>query len=554
MASNGDDRIDYRTFHNEFAPYVYGWPQLGEERGALEAPKSGLDDGCASVLSVRSSRSQRQMSESGISSARSSIAKSQKSNRPQSARSGPSSSASKSRKLKEKEVAQIFHDLAVATARHNHSVNKAWGALNPARVGAITKDKMQEHMALYGYDEATASQVFDYVDKDGSGEIDYQEFQGLFGPYIMPDWVEKREISKKDRGWPDAAPELKDKEMKKVVRELGEAFGKKYKTAFQAFRQMDSDSSGSLTRDEVREFFGKFNFGQTLADRFFDCLDQNDDGDIDYREFQSHFSPYIVKGYDGKAWGQRAAPEISVNERLLAPKKIEDKELARVVESVGQAASKRYRTIRDAWRAVDMDKDGKICRKDVKEWFSHYGYGEDVANKFFDYVNHEGDEIDYREFNNHFGPHIFGWRQLGLETLHKYQSRSAPELATARSVVSRDGTSSIASSVSRTTQYSEKELNRIASHIGEKMRDKHGNNVRRAFRSVAHDTKDHVTRDDMKNLFRNYGYPDVADQFFDKIDTEQTGGVKFLDLQRQFADNPYTHSEGQTSYRAAYGS
>jgi hypothetical protein len=30
--------------------------------------------------------------------------------------------------------------------------------------------------------------------------------------------------------------------------------------------------------------------------------------------------------------------------------------------------------------------------------------------------------------------------------------------------------------------------------------------------------------------------------------------VKFLDLQRHFADKPYAHSEGQTSYRSAYGS
>ena len=39
--------------------------------------------------------------------------------------------------------------------------------------------KFKEYVSLFGYDAWTADQVFDYIDKDGSGCLDYNEFRDL---------------------------------------------------------------------------------------------------------------------------------------------------------------------------------------------------------------------------------------------------------------------------------------------------------------------------------------------------------------------------------------
>lgn len=89
------------------------------------------------------------------------------------------------------------------------------------------------------------------------------------------------------------------------------------------------------------------------------------------------------------------------------------------------------------------------------------------------------------------------------------------------------------------------------------MRERHGN-TRSAFKRLVASDKDYVTKDDCHKLFRNYGYGEVSDRFFDRLDGDSTGGVDYSSFQKVFTkplDRPDSAStaSGQSTYRAAFG-
>jgi len=426
--ADGSDDIDYREFQTHFAPYIYGWSELGVEDqrvGILQDHIEKNKDLGAPVsheIESKSAKAQRLAKErqrvrDGKAKATDLLAKEIKKTK-----SGPPSTAGSDRPpgLKKAEVEAIFNDIALKTARNKASVRRAFHAIKmwgrPEDTQIIDRRKFKDYMHLFGYDENVANQVFNYIDADGGGTMDYGEFRDLFGDYILPSWTVDNSTIRRDL--PPPAKDVTDKPLRKVIHQLGMAVARKYKSSFNCFRTLDCDGNGTLSKDEVREFFGRFAYPKETADKFYDILHKNDEGDVDYREFASHFTPYIIAGYDGKV--ENRDPEDGCMETILPndlkPEKLQDKKLNEVVRSVSENAAKRFGTIRRAWRTVDLDKDGKICRGEMRTFFHNMGHEEHYADKFFDHVNADGSEdIDYREFQRIFAPYIYGFSDLGQE-------------------------------------------------------------------------------------------------------------------------------------------
>jgi Ca2+-binding EF-hand superfamily protein len=88
----------------------------------------------------------------------------------------------------------------------------------------------------------------------------------------------------------------------------------------------------------------------------------------------------------------------------------EDRELHSICEMIGQKAAMKYRTVREALRFVDADRDGFIQRSEIEYFFRAYDVSsEKVADHLFDRLDRKGiGELEYASFVEFLGPYIRG--------------------------------------------------------------------------------------------------------------------------------------------------
>jgi calcium-dependent protein kinase len=94
-------------------------------------------------------------------------------------------------------------------------------------------------------DDEELDKIFSAIDTDGSGAIDYSEF-------LMATMNEQQLLSKE---------KLK-----------------------QAFKMFDKDNSGTISREEIKEALG--NIEEDMAEKIISEIDENDDGEISFEEFE----------------------------------------------------------------------------------------------------------------------------------------------------------------------------------------------------------------------------------------------------------------------------
>lgn len=106
------------------------------------------------------------------------------------------------------------------------------------------RDGYEEHFGV-AIDDEELDRMFDAIDADGSGAIDYSEF-------LMATMNEQQLLSKE---------KLK-----------------------QAFKMFDKDNSGTISREEIKEALG--NVDEEIAEKIISEVDENDDGEISFEEFE----------------------------------------------------------------------------------------------------------------------------------------------------------------------------------------------------------------------------------------------------------------------------
>lgn len=86
------------------------------------------------------------------------------------------------------------------------------------------------------------------------------------------------------------------KRTKVILDSIGAKAAFKFRNLRDAFRLVDVDKGGTVSKDEMRDFFRQFNMPAADADLLFDSLDYDGSGELDYVEFMEHFGPVIQPG------------------------------------------------------------------------------------------------------------------------------------------------------------------------------------------------------------------------------------------------------------------
>jgi Ca2+-binding EF-hand superfamily protein len=207
-------------------------------------------------------------------------------------------------------------------------------------------------------------------------------------------------------------------------------------------------------------------------------------------------------------------------------------ELALVIENIGRKLPLKFDKPRDAFRPLDVERDGKITPSEMRSFLRGFGWGQDVADRFFSLLDDEGrGEVDYNAFMAHFapvlGPAVFPSTRGRLlqvpptaaSNIDQSQLLTPVSSQTAASGLASRSRSGVAPSLVSTclSEDLEKKLNEVAEIIGEKLRTKFRSG-REALRPLNLRNDGQVTRSEMRAFFRSFCLPvSDADALFDAL-------------------------------------
>ena len=149
-----------------------------------------------------------------------------------------------------KQATYAFNASQLLNKQEKEQIDKVFRAMDINGDGKLSKDEIQQGFAQYfgrSLDDKEVDEMFEKVDADGSGAIDYSEF-------VVATMNEKNMLS-----------------------------NNKLQTAFKMF---DKDGGGSISTDEIKQVLS---FGQNLDEKVIaeviKQVDANGDGEISFEEF-----------------------------------------------------------------------------------------------------------------------------------------------------------------------------------------------------------------------------------------------------------------------------
>eukprot|EP00441_Pelagodinium_beii_P027154 CAMPEP_0197660956 /NCGR_PEP_ID=MMETSP1338-20131121/51160_1 /TAXON_ID=43686 ORGANISM="Pelagodinium beii, Strain RCC1491" /NCGR_SAMPLE_ID=MMETSP1338 /ASSEMBLY_ACC=CAM_ASM_000754 /LENGTH=594 /DNA_ID=CAMNT_0043238419 /DNA_START=7 /DNA_END=1791 /DNA_ORIENTATION=- len=429
----------------------------------------------------------------------------------------------------ERQMKEVLQLVSLKAAQKFSTIRGALRHLDSDCDGTVDRSEIRYFFRAYDFPEHVADQFFEYLDEEQKGELDYGFFVSFIRPFLegaingnpvtardltaqpgAPDSVFEEMISSVD----DSELVQFDREFQGTMRIIGRKIEERFGSAQAAFRFVDGDRSGAITRSETRYFFRAFNLPQEIADKFHDAIDTNRSGEISVQEFCSCLAPYVKSDAESKKTFRRQAPETPdllgppVNHQSDPSKTAWMKEvnsdfrteLRKLMQDMGDKIPLKFKHVRDAFRVLDLERNGRITRSEMRAFFRGFGHPEDVADRVFDLVDQEGQgEIDFAAFMSHFdsvlGP---AFRQAKRQEMIQV---SDPRQS--------------------------KEVNDIAEFIGEHLVVKY-KTVQDAFRAVDLNKDGKLSQYEMRVFVKKFGLSvDAADLFFHALDTEDTGYVLY---------------------------
>mmetsp|Transcript_90247 Transcript_90247/g.159809 ORF Transcript_90247/g.159809 Transcript_90247/m.159809 type:complete len:613 (+) Transcript_90247:53-1891(+) len=360
--------------------------------------------------------------------------------------------------------------------------------------------------------------------------------------------------------------EPEDRELRMVCEQIGLKAAQKFNTVREAFRYLDADHDGKISRGEIHYFFRAYNIPSHIADRFFDKLDRDGSGEVDYGEITKYLARYIQSDND-ECGGCHSVMECDSEGSTRAPSpldfadqhlgsdgkvKVLDEKMKETLSFIGMKSVQKFTHVRSVLRAVDVNDDGWISKKEMRDFYRVFNLAEKEADELFTLLGGgETSDVSYQDFVNLLGPFLelpgtqaaMLQRPAGSPPSNRPSRRSSlassgagsrpPEATDVTWYLGNDGASvsdaSQRQSASKPAQEvdMEKELRDVMRDIGAKLplRFRH---VRDAFRPLDLNHNGKILRTEMRSFLRGFGWShEVADRIFAALDEEGCGEIDF---------------------------
>lgn len=215
----------------------------------------------------------------------------------------------------------------------------------------------------------------------------------------------------------------------------------------------------------------------------------------------------------------------------LGPPNAHEKELLEVCQQVAELAPQKFSTVREAFRYLRPDHNGKVSRSQVQYFFRAYGVERVQADRLYHYfVPDENDLIDGHQFIDFFRQYINPGEEGGV----CQQPPARQPAAVSPAAPGAAHADPMCVKISNEFHY-------LLEEVREKAPQRF-DHVREALRIVDGDYDGSITRSELQHFFRCFGIDELrADKFFDRMAVGGPGGVNyhaFVQVVAPFLDLP----------------
>lgn len=359
---------------------------------------------------------------------------------------------------KEWSTPEFLATLEAVLASRSKTVRRIFRMCDTDSSGLIDVDEF--HRALHKLNIATSieesTKFFHMFDDDGSGTISYAELMQKIGPIVAgfkdtgvltmkgidrTDEAERRgladAIAARQRIVRQAAlPRYTVAQIKDVI---AKRLGNKYSSACTAFRQIDRNHAGKLSRADLRLFlkFRNIELHPDDFDALMAELDSDQSGVVEYEEFIRSFGEAIC----GTPWEslQTSLAESSIARREATTPVVKhmppEEALAKLHIKLGETSA----SVNRLFKRYNKDRAGKLDASRIELVFRNYNLDisseQDlktivalIKSRHKDVPTDDlGDtELSYRLFCAEFGPSISGERYVGIRDPFEHFARKPP--------------------------------------------------------------------------------------------------------------------------------
>lgn len=222
----------------------------------------------------------------------------------------------------------------------------------------------------------------------------------------------------------------------------------------------------------------------------------------------------------------------------LGPANAQEKELLEVCQQVAELAPQKFSNVREAFRYLRPDHNGKVSRSQVQYFFRAYGVERVQSDRLFEYFEpNENDDIDGHQFIDFFRQQINPADADSQGQFYNSSSRPSSRPQTPGSPAAAMHSASSDAQVARISN----EFHYMLEELREKAPQRFSH-VREALRIVDGDYDGCITRSEMLHFFRCFGIDEVrADRFFERMAKGGPGGANyhtFVQVVAPFLDLP----------------
>jgi len=267
---------------------------------------------------------------------------------------------------------------------YNTSINKAFQRIDLDNSGSVNveemlhcfKDAHIEHIV----NANTLDLIMSYCDATGDGEIDYNELASLImtGDILERGIPEHRVIKVEARVGRNQIPVSV---LRKAQKLIVEKLLTKFDTVREALRFIDTDGSGTIDREEIKEMLKRFNIleytdfytGMKRGDISEEVLDtfvevcqgislSSGDGDtrVETDEFTKVMMEEDIMNLDWQGAADYVEPRVGSRQVLIS-------DLRQAQKLICLRLTTKFDTVREALRFIDTDGSGVIDREEIKE-------------------------------------------------------------------------------------------------------------------------------------------------------------------------------------------
>jgi Ca2+-binding EF-hand superfamily protein len=474
----------------------------------------------------------------------------------------------------------IFEHIGLKAAQKFTNLREAFRFVDADKDGCVNRGEVRYFFRAYDLPETVADRFFDRL-AQGARSIDYLDFVRCMTPAIecgqppsrdSDSQVSTREPSPRraaaavDRqhAFEEEFRDVMEQIRMKAVQRLGHA---------RELKRFVAARDGYVSRSELQHLFRAFCISQKTADAFFDRLAEMGSGDVEYEALMHWICPLLkdLPGVEGLQPQSEAAANLYVmplwassasadtersgssarsntsspiptdelyyaNQHEAVRKNAERwgqmqaevwaDELRMLVKSIREKLPLKFKHAREAFRPLDVSRDGKVTPTEMRSFVRGFGWSHEVADRLFALLDTERrGEIEYGEFVRHFEEML----DSPLPCAHS---------ATPHSVTTWN--KSMDPKLRRA-------VNDIACLIGDRLVTKY-NNAREAFRHLDLTNDGWLTRTELRRFCRSMNfYGSEADMLFDALGGPAAVQIRmdaFVGMLESFASEVDTASSG----------